>query len=157
MVKSKIDINQLREVVAASICWSDVIRSLGVGVSGHTRNKLKQMCEQEQISTEHFDVKAAFRRNKVTRTPAQVFCEHSAAHRSNVRPRAIKEGLYTGKCAKCNIDDQWNNKPLTLELDHINGCNTDNRRENLRWLCPNCHSQTGSYRKAKSLRKDVES
>lgn len=40
---------------------------------------------------------------------------------------------------------EWNNKALSLQLDHINGVNTDNRVENLRWLCPNCHSQTDTY------------
>lgn len=51
-----------------------------------------------------------------------------------------------GKCIECGIGDLWNNKPLKLELDHINGVRTDNTRENLRFLCPNCHSQTNTYK-----------
>jgi len=51
------------------------------------------------------------------------------------------------KCSsiKCGITD-WHDEHLTLELDHMNGIRSDNRLENLRWLCPNCHSQTPTFR-----------
>ena len=49
------------------------------------------------------------------------------------------------KCKECGISEKWNNKPIILHLDHINGINNDNRLENLRFLCPNCHSQTDTY------------
>lgn len=51
------------------------------------------------------------------------------------------------KCShpKCGITD-WNDEHLVLELDHISGKRNDNRKENLRWLCPNCHSQTPTFR-----------
>jgi hypothetical protein len=49
------------------------------------------------------------------------------------------------KCAECSITEH-NGLPITLELDHINGNGTDNTEDNLRCLCPNCHSQTSTYR-----------
>lgn len=52
---------------------------------------------------------------------------------------------YNHKCAECNINN-WNGKSIVLELDHVNGQSTDNREENLRVLCPNCHSQTHTYK-----------
>lgn len=58
--------------------------------------------------------------------------------------------IKTYNCEICNIND-WNNKKLVLEIDHINGINTDNRVENLRLLCPNCHSQTDTFRRKKSF------
>lgn len=68
-------------------------------------------------------------------------CKHN---RNVLRRHIIKNNLIEYKCAICGIT-QWNNKTLSLELDHINGINNDNRLENLRFLCPNCHSQTCTY------------
>jgi Zn finger protein HypA/HybF involved in hydrogenase expression len=53
------------------------------------------------------------------------------------------------KCEVCGISE-WNNKNLVLELDHINGLHTNNELDNLRIICPNCHSQTDTY-KAKNI------
>ena len=53
-------------------------------------------------------------------------------------------GILENKCAECDIEE-WNGKELVLHLDHINGKSTDHRLENLRLLCPNCHSQTDTY------------
>lgn len=65
---------------------------------------------------------------------------------SVVRRRIIKDGLLPYKCLKCGLTDRWNGEPLTLDLDHINGNRADNRLENLRFLCPNCHTQTPTSR-----------
>ena len=67
------------------------------------------------------------------------------ATRASVRSRVLKDELLDYECSNCNIKD-YNGKPLSLELDHINGNGHDHRLENLRWLCPNCHSQTNTFR-----------
>ena len=59
------------------------------------------------------------------------------------RIRVIVEQNY--KCADCTLDS-WMGQPLTLELEHKNGVNTDNERDNLKALCPNCHSLTPTWR-----------
>jgi len=64
---------------------------------------------------------------------------------SNLKKRILNEGLLDNKCSICGISD-WLEQPLSLELDHINGNPADNRIENLRILCPNCHAQTPTYR-----------
>lgn len=65
--------------------------------------------------------------------------------RSRLKIRLLNEGLLEYKCALCGNIGEWQGKPLSLQLDHKNGINNDNRLENLRFLCPNCHSQTETY------------
>ncbi len=67
---------------------------------------------------------------------------HSNSH--TLRLRLIKCELLKNECAICALT-HWQNRPLSLHLDHVNGNNRDHRLENLRLLCPNCHSQTESY------------
>ena len=62
-----------------------------------------------------------------------------------LKKRLLREGLIENKCSECGINTVWNNKNLNLQLDHVNGINNDNRIENLRLLCPNCHSQTVTF------------
>lgn len=63
------------------------------------------------------------------------------------------------QCAECNQTSHWNNKPLVLQLDHIDGDSDNNYPQNLRLLCPNCHSQTdnfGSKGKGSRYKKDTK-
>jgi len=72
--------------------------------------------------------------------------------KSEQRARILKEQDF--KCSECDIPQEWNNMPLKFELDHRNGDRHNNSRENLRLLCPNCHSQTDTY-KTKNIKGEV--
>lgn len=74
-----------------------------------------------------------------------VFTEGSTYSNEMVKQRIVVNNLLEYKCCKCGIDS-WYDETLVLDLDHINGNNRDNRLENLRFLCPNCHSQTDTYK-----------
>jgi len=74
----------------------------------------------------------------------KVFVENSSYSQLLVK-RYYMDQCENKACSICDIKD-WQEKPLILELDHINGINNDNRIENLRLLCPNCHSQTPTYK-----------
>ena len=68
----------------------------------------------------------------------------SVLNSNNLRLRLIRQGIKESKCEIC-LNTEWKNKPIPLELDHINGDRYDNRLDNLRILCPNCHAQTPTY------------
>lgn len=65
---------------------------------------------------------------------------------NNLKKKLFSLNIKERKCEKCNCSEIWMDEPITLELHHINGDNKDNRLENLQILCPNCHSQTITYR-----------
>ena len=69
----------------------------------------------------------------------------SRVSRGTIRKRVLEDRLLEYICAVCSLLPNWHDQELTLQLDHINGKWKDNRLANLRWLCPNCHSQTSTY------------
>ena len=75
----------------------------------------------------------------------QILIQHSPISRGSLKKRLFKSNLITNICAICGHKPEWNNKPLVLVLDHINGITDDNRIENLRLICPNCNSQTNTF------------
>ena len=84
------------------------------------------------------------------RTIAEVMAA-PRVNRTSLKRRMIREGVLASTCAFCGIN-KWRGEPLSLELDHINGDALDYRFENLRLLCPNCHSQTETYSGRKARR-----
>lgn len=75
-----------------------------------------------------------------------------AVSTGHLKGRLRKAGLLSKICEECGIAS-WNGKPLSLQLDHINGNNKDNRLENIRMLCPNCHSLTPTYCRSRASKK----
>jgi 5-methylcytosine-specific restriction endonuclease McrA len=75
--------------------------------------------------------------------PIEVMTRKKMA-RGSIKRRLLELGWLTNRCSRCGIAD-WRGRPLTIHVDHINGINDDWRLENLRMLCPNCHSQTPTF------------
>jgi 5-methylcytosine-specific restriction endonuclease McrA len=71
--------------------------------------------------------------------------KHPYYQTNKLRKRLISEGYKTGECEICHITE-WNGQPITIELDHIDGNRNNHSLENLKMLCPNCHSQTPTFR-----------
>ena len=70
--------------------------------------------------------------------------KHPQFQTYKLKNRLLKEGVLENKCSVCEITE-WNHKKINMELDHIDGDRTNHNIENLRMLCPNCHSQTDTY------------
>lgn len=71
--------------------------------------------------------------------------KHPSYQTFKLKNRMLRENILNNVCSECKINE-WNGKPISLELDHIDGVRTNHKLKNLRLLCPNCHSQTDTYR-----------
>ena len=147
--RARVTDQEFAAVVQASKTVSDVVRTLGGRPSGGMHRWATSRIRALGLDIDHFDRHAWLRTNPMggarTRTPlAEVLVLGSRFASSDVRRRLIAAGLKEARCEGCGLDE-WQGKPLPLELDHINGDHTNNRLENLRILCGNCHSQTETW------------
>lgn len=133
-------------LVKGSESIADIGRKLGYkSKGGNVANLIKDRIKKLDINTDHFNKhsKASVARTSVSLN--DILVENSTfTNNTRLKEKLLKEGLKTYACEVCGISE-WLNKPLSLQLDHINGINTDNRLENLRFICPNCHSQTDTF------------
>ena len=74
-----------------------------------------------------------------------ILVENSKYGSHHLKNKLISQNILKNECSICKNNGEWFGKKLSLQLDHINGINNDNRLENLRLLCPNCHSQTETF------------
>ena len=82
----------------------------------------------------------------------KVLVENSNYPRHALKRKLLKNNMLEYKCQMCGLGPFWNEKPMPLILDHINGTNNDNRLNNLRFVCSNCDSQLDTY-KSKNKKK----
>ncbi|MEZ0068433.1 hypothetical protein ABIA32_004458 [Streptacidiphilus sp. MAP12-20] len=136
----------LAEAAAASVSFAGVVRFLQLRQAGGTQAHIARRIRACGIDIGHFTGQAhnkGQRRPKLT--PAQILTQRpsNAKRVPGCRLRqALRELGRLDVCAECGTGPIWRGKPLSLEVDHINGDWSDNRIENLRILCPNCHAIT---------------
>lgn len=139
---------QLEAAVASCTNFTEILRSLGLRPAGGNDAAVRRHAARLELDIAHFNVERRVRglRPYQTRpTPDEVvFCEGSHVRSAALRRRSLLR-LHPRACALCANPGLHNGLPLTLQLDHVNGVHDDNRIENLRWLCPNCHSQTATF------------
>lgn len=146
------NLEEIKLIVEKCYTYSDVLRSLDLPSRGDNFITLKNFINKNKISISHFVINSPSNYSKLKisnkeRKIEDIFVINSDATSKILRRKITKFSLITYECGieRCNIKDEWLGGKLVLALDHINGIWHDNRIENLRFLCPNCHSQTDTY------------
>lgn len=155
----KLSDEQFVELLKKSSTISEVLFKLGYSVKGNSWGfaKIRQRMSDLNLDGSIFKGKSPITKygslHKVNASDIlKPNCKHA---RSVLRRYVINNNLIPYRCAICGCVE-WQGRTLSLELDHINGINNDNRIENLRFLCPNCHSQTTTYGSRNQQRNDSE-
>ena len=126
-------------IVANSSNLLEVAKKLGyTSHSGDNGVRIRKRIDSLKLSTEHFSIG---NKRPTKRTPENIFIENSTADQKTLRKYYFLGNYTPYICSICGLPPFWQNKELTLILDHINGHNHDDRLENLRWICPNCNQQ----------------
>lgn len=146
----------LEPIVKQSKSIADVIRALGLKEAGGTYTHIKFRLNEFNIDYSHFtgslwskgetaethsSIMQMTKRNSYSDEVA--FSINSPVTGLSLVKRLLRMG-WEYKCGNCSLA-KWLDKEITLDLDHINGIRNDNRLENLRFLCPNCHRQTKTW------------
>ncbi len=134
----------LEELCKESTSYRQVLEKAGRSQGGSTSNALKKKIQEFNIDISHFNIKNQNDREKYSLE--EVFCKNSPVTQKMLRGYVTRHNILEYKCEKCGCDGHWQNGIISLEIDHINGDNKDNRIENLHYLCPNCHALTETYR-----------
>jgi hypothetical protein len=140
--------SKLQKLCDISDSFCDLLSKIGLGRRGNNWITLKRRLISDEIDVSTLEAnRAASKKERSTnQIPLEgILIDGSTYSRGNLKKRLLKLGLLQNKCYNCDHLPKWDNKPLVMVLDHINGKNDDNRIENLRLLCPNCNSQTKTF------------
>lgn len=133
------------EICKKSSSMSEAARVINIPFTSFIRKAKRLGCYSPNQGWSRGKVSVIDNRISSKYKSEEIFCENSQVSRSRIKKLLISLSLAEYVCGICNMDPIWNGKSLSLHIDHINGIRNDNRLENLRFLCPNCHSQTETY------------
>jgi len=141
---------QLKEAVKSSLSFRQVLKKLNLRTAGGNYEQVKKYIRELNLSTKHFKGKAWNKGLKGIGKPLipleKILTKNSYFQSFKLKKRLFAAGLKEQRCKNCGWAKKTPDGYLPLELDHINGDRHDNRLENLRILCPNCHSLQPTHR-----------
>ncbi|MFJ8786591.1 HNH endonuclease [Streptomyces sp. NPDC102476] len=142
--------DRLRDSVQHSESYADVMRGLGLDVNDTNHRRVRRMAARLGLDTSHFKRRTWAQPERSAPEPIAhrvLVVLPSDAGRTNRSQlhRALAEIGVPYECETCGNTGEWRGQSITLQIDHVNGDWRDNRRENLRYLCPNCHALTETW------------
>lgn len=129
----------LEPIIKSSLSYAEVLHKLGLRATGGNYKHL-------QINIDKFNLDISHMKHQASNQGKEFKPFLTLRKPASIKARLIKE--CKSICTLCGIFS-WKGSPLVMEMDHIDGNNRNNTRENLRLLCPNCHSQTPTFRNRK--------
>ena len=139
------------QAVKESFSYAQVISKLRLRVAGSNYDMVKRKIRELGLDVSHMTGKAwnqgvQFRPLREKQPLQGILVEHSTFVNANhLRERLLSESVKARRCECCG-NSEWLGQPIALELHHVNGIRDDQRLDNLRILCPNCHAMTKNYR-----------
>ena len=143
----KYTVEQLKEAVKTSHSYRQALKKLGVAPYGGNYDVIRKAIFHFEIDSSHFRGQGWNKGQKFGfKKPIEDYLSNKFPIQSyKLKNRLLKEGLLFPFCSNCR-QDKWLGQLIPLELDHIDGNNSNNSFNNLRLLCPNCHALTSTYR-----------
>lgn len=149
MSQKRYNKEKLEEAVRNSLSIAGVLKYLGIIPAGGNYITINKYIKEWDIDTSHFTGQLWNKgKHVVCKSPKPLgeILRNGVEYQSySLVKRLLREGIKEYKCESCR-NMKWLDKPIPLELHHINGVHNDNRIENLQLLCPNCHALTDNYR-----------
>lgn len=145
----KVSRNKFKEIVNNSNSVSEVLSYFGLKNIGGNYLTFWKRFKLDNLNEKKFRSKKNIKGSRHLRIKdiKKYLVKDSSISRGALKKHLIRNKLIDLSCAGegCTVDQNWLGSKISLHLDHINGKSQDNRISNLRFLCPNCHSQTSTY------------